>query len=115
MTQTDALLLSVALEAVAAAALLASLRWGSGLRGIAAAALGTLVTHGAAWWSCQELMQEIGYGPALIVVEAGVVGVESIAYRLIVPLSWARAATASAIVNLASTLAGLALYALDLA
>jgi len=115
LTQTDALLLSIAIEAATAWPLVAGLRWGSGARAALAAAVGTLVTHWAAWAGCQWLMQDLGYAPALVVVEAGVIGVEWIAYRLLVPLPALRALLASAIVNATSTLIGLALYALDLA
>jgi len=115
LTQTDALLLSIAIESAVAWALIAGLRWGAGVRGALAAAVGTLLTHWAAWSGFQWLHEDLGYAPTLVVVETGVIGVEWVVYRVLVPLAAARALLASAIVNAASTLAGLAIYALGLA
>jgi hypothetical protein len=112
MSQTTALVLSIAIEAVIAFALVRGLSWGSGLHAAAAAAVGTLVTHPFAWHGISRLEGVIGYGSAVAVVETGVVLAESIAYRLIVPLAWRRALIASLIANAASTAAGLLYYAL---
>jgi hypothetical protein len=112
MSQITALVLSIAIEAVIAFALVRGLAWGNGLRAAAAAAVGTLVTHPFAWRGIPQLEVVIGYGWAVAVVETGVVLAESIAYRLLVPLDWRRALIASLIANGASTAAGLLYYAI---
>ena len=59
MSQSRALLLSMATEAAVACALIAALRWGSSARAALAAIVGTLATHGLAWWAILELTQRI--------------------------------------------------------
>lgn len=115
MTQVEALLLSILVEAVVAGLLVGGLRWGSTARGAFSGAIATLLTHWAAWWACQALIPQTGYGLAVLLVEAAVIGAEAPAYYFIVPLQVRRAVLASAIANASSTLVGLALYALDLA
>ena len=115
MTQAEALLLSIAIEAAVAWPLVAGLRWGHGPRAALAAIVATLLTHWAAWAGFQRLYEHLDYALTLVVVEGCVVAAEWIAYRWIVPLPAGRALLASAIVNASSTLVGVALYALDLA
>ena len=115
LTQFEALLLSIGIEAAVAWPLVAGLRWGHGPRAALAAAVGTLLTHWAAWAGFQQLYEQFDYAPTLVVVEGCVIAAEWAAYRLIVPLPAGRALLASAIVNASSTLIGVALYALDLA
>jgi hypothetical protein len=112
MTQTEALILSLALEAAVAFALVCGLRWGSGARAALAAIVGTLFTHPLVWLSLPRLEVPLGYWWALALVEGGVVLVESLPYRLFVPLRWRRALLASLVANAASTGAGLGYYAL---
>jgi hypothetical protein len=112
MSQTAALVTSIAVEAVVAFMLIRALGWGSGLNAALAASLGTLVTHPVAWVLIPRLEGPIGYAGSVALVESGVVLAESIAYRLVVPLVWRRALTASLIANAASTVAGLLYYAL---
>ena len=112
MSQTTALVLSIAIEAVVAFALIRALGWGSGLNAALAAALGTLVTHPIAWVLMLRLESPLGYTAAVALVETGVVLAESIAYRLLVKLVWRRSLLASLIANAASTAAGLLYYAL---
>jgi hypothetical protein len=111
MTQTVALILSIAIEAVVAFALIRALRWGSGMRAALAAALGTLVTHPFVWALVPRFEPLLGYAGTVALVESGVVLAESVAYRLIVPLVWRRALVASLIANATSTAAGLLYYA----
>jgi hypothetical protein len=115
MSQSVALLLSIGIEAAVASAMIGALRWGSPARAALAAAIGTLGTHGLAWWGMLQLMEEMNYALALTIVEAGVVVAESIAYFLIARLPIGRSLAASFVANAASTGFGLALYALDIA
>lgn len=112
MSQTAALILSIAIEAVVAFALIRALGWGSGLNAAFAAAIGTLITHPLAWLLILWLDAPLGYAAAVALVETGVVLAESIAYRLIVKLPWRRSLTASLVANAASTATGLLYYAL---
>jgi hypothetical protein len=112
MTQAQALILSIAIEAVIAFAMVRGLRWGSGARAALAAAVGTLVTHPFVWHVVPWLEGRLGYGAAVALVESAVILAESVAYRLIVPLSWRHSLVASLIANGASTGAGLFYYAL---
>jgi hypothetical protein len=113
MSQTAALVLSIAIEAAVAFALIRALGWGSGLNAALAAAVGTLITHPFVWYAVPRLDGHIGYAGAVALIESGVVLAESVAYRLIVPLSWRRSLLASLVANAASTAAGLLYYALS--
>jgi hypothetical protein len=115
MSQCFAMLLSIVTEAAVGAILLALLRWGRPHRGALAAALGTVVTHWPAWWSMAALDPVVGYTSAMLAIESAVVGVESIAYLVLVPLPFGRALVASLLANAVSAGLGLALYALNLA
>jgi hypothetical protein len=116
MTQPLALLLSVVVECISAFVLVGARDWGNPLRAALAAAVGTVATHWAAWWSIVWLTEtiDIDYAPAVAAVESVVVLVEAIGYRLIVPLPSSQALLASFVANGASTASGLALYALNL-
>ena len=111
MSQTAALVLSIAIEAIVAFALIRALGWGSGLNAALAASLGTLVTHPIAWVLILRVEGPIGYAGAVALTETGVVLAESVAYRLLVPLAWRRSLLASLIANASSTAAGLFYYA----
>jgi hypothetical protein len=115
MSQPFALLLSILIEASVASAVVAALRWGSGIRAALAAALGTLATHWPAWQAIAHLDGMVGYLPAVLVVETAVVLVESVVYRMLVPLPGRRALSISLVANGASVVVGLALYAFKLA
>jgi hypothetical protein len=115
MSQSAALFLSIAIEAVVASVMVATLRWGSPGKAALAAAIGTLATHQLAWWSMLRLMAEMNYALALTMVEAAVIAAESIAYVFIARLPVGRALAASFLANGASTGFGLALYALGIA
>ena len=107
--------MSIAIEAVVAWPLVAGLRWGHGPRAALAAIVATLLTHWAAWSGFQWLHEHLAYAPTLFLVEGGVIAVEWIAYRLMVPVPATRALAASVVVNASSALAGVALYVLGLA
>jgi hypothetical protein len=112
MSQIQALILSIAVEAVIAFALVRGLRWGRGLLAALAATLGTLFTHPVVWTIVPPLETPLGYATAVVLAETGVVLAESVAYRLIVPLAWPRALVASLIANGGSVAAGLVYYAI---
>jgi|SRR5271170_1103670 len=111
MTQVQALILSIAIEAVIAFALVRGLRWGSGTGAALAATVGTLGTHPLVWQAVPRLEARLGYGLALALIESGVVLAEGVAYRVIVPLTWRQAFAASMVANAASTATGLLYYA----
>lgn len=115
MTEIDALLLSVAVEAPAAALLIRIMRWGTAWRAALAATLATLGTHWLAWRGILWLLPWFDYAAAVLLVEAGVVAMEAVAYRLIVPLGLRRALVMSLAANAASTVIGLMLYGLGFA
>jgi hypothetical protein len=115
MSEWLALSISILVEAAVAAALVAGLRWGSGLRAALAATLGTLATHPFAWNGMLILIDEFDYWTAFFCVEAAVVLVETLAYILCTRLPVGRALFASLIANSASSGLGLALYVLGLA
>jgi len=112
MTETEALFLSIAIEAAVAFALVRGLGWGGGARAALAATVGTLFTHPFVWHFVPRLEAAFGYAAAVALAETGVVLAESVAYRVILPLRWRRALLASLVANAASTGAGLAYYAL---
>ncbi len=115
MSQWLALSISIVVEALVAASLVAGLRWGTASRAALSATLGTLVTHGFAWNGMLILMESLDYWIALLCVETAVVLVESLAYVLCARLSLGRALFASLIANGASSGFGLALYGFGLA
>ncbi|MCK8783894.1 hypothetical protein M0638_05800 [Roseomonas sp. NAR14] len=120
MTQTAAFLLSVLVEAVAAALLVAAAGWGRlqsrpgspSARAALAALAGTALTHPAVWHGVPPLADRLGYGTAVLLAEGAVVLAEAPAYRLLAALPWPRALLVSLLANAASTAAGLLLYAL---
>lgn len=111
MDQSAALIFSIGIEAATAAGLLRLLGWAAPWRGVAAAALATLVTHPVVWWSVPVLEPSTGYWPAVLAVEALVCLAESVVYRFLLPLAWPKALAVSVMANAASTIAGLLYYA----
>lgn len=77
MSQPLAMLLSIAIEAAVATALISALRWGSAARAAAAATVGTLLTHWFGWHWSLPLMAVIGDAPGFVAVEACVTLFES--------------------------------------
>jgi hypothetical protein len=105
------MLASLAIEALAAAALLGATGWGRPWRGVAAAMLATLLSHPLAWGGISLTMPSLGYWPAVLGMEALVALAEAPAWRLMVPLPWRRALLGSLVVNALSTAVGLGWYA----
>ncbi len=114
MSQSLAMLLSIAIEAGVAFAMVEALGWGNGARAALAAVVGTLATHWLAWWTMLQVMDSVNYWVGFFGVETGVVLAESIAYFALEPLSARRSLCTSLVANGASLGFGLALYALDL-
>jgi hypothetical protein len=113
MDQLAALLASMVVESITVALLLARSGRGRLVRGVAVAALSTLVTHPFAWWGIGAAEPALGYWAAVLVVEALVCLAEAIAYRMVVPLGWPASLSVSVAANGTSTLAGLLYYAVN--
>jgi len=111
MDQSSALAASIAVEGAVVALLLMRMGRAKLLRGIAVAALATLITHPLAWWSIKALEPAAGYWGMVAAVEVLVCLAEAMAYRFLVPLTWPAALAVSVTANAASTLAGLLYYA----
>lgn len=114
MSQPLAMLLSIAIEAAVAAALIGALRWGNAGRAAAAAAVGTLLTHWFAWHRSPPVMAVIGDVPGFVAVEACVTLVEAGVYRFLVPVSLGRALVLSLAANGSSAAVGIVLAAFNL-
>jgi len=109
-----AMLLSIAIEAVVAAASITALGWGSATRAALSATFGTLLTHWFAWHSAPPVMAAIGVVPGFIAVETSVTLTEAIVYRFVVPVKSVRALLLSLAANGSSAAAGVVLAALNL-
>ncbi len=114
MSQPLAMLLSIAIEAAVAAALISALRWGSAARAAAAATVGTLLTHWFAWHWSPPLMAAIGDIPGFVAVEACVTLVEAGVYRFLVPVSLGRALMLSLAANGSAAVVGIVLAVFNL-
>jgi hypothetical protein len=106
MTQLEAMALSVASEAVVAAVVARGLRFPP-LRAALAAVVGTVVTHPLLWLAFPRVDDAIGYWTAVTILEAAVVVVESVGYRVALRCGWAAALLVSFVANAASTGLGL--------
>jgi hypothetical protein len=106
MDQIDAMLLSMASEAPAAAALglLAGRRVSQAAA--ASAVLGTLMTHPVVWYGALTLYTVMDYWPAFAIVEAYAILCEMAVYQVLTGLAWARAFALSFAANWASILLG---------
>ena len=107
LSQTQALFLSIAIEAAAGVLLLAWTRWAHPWRGVAAAALGTLLTHPLVWWGVDSYEDNLGYWPVVALAEAFAFAAEIIVWRVVAKLTWLRAMAASAGANGLSLVAGI--------
>lgn len=114
MAQWQAMLASIVIEAVVAAALITVLAWGRAARAAAAATLGTLITHWFAWNWAPPLMAAIGDTPGFVAIETGVVLVEAMVYRFLVPVDRGRALVLSFAANSCSAGAGILLATFNL-
>lgn len=113
MTQIQAQLLSIGIEAAVAAALAAWLiAPRAAVRASLAAALATLLTHPLAWWSFLTLYRVLTPLQSAAIVEPLVVLAESVAYRFGMPCRWPLALALSTAANAASWGAGVLIYAL---
>ena len=113
MTEFEAMLLSVAIEAPIAFAITAITRWPSRgpLNAAIAISLATAVTHPQLWTAALWLYPRIGYWPTAGVTETAVAVVEAAIVAWATALSPARALVLSVVANSASTLVGLLLFA----
>ena len=105
-------LISIAIEAPLAAAIVLVARWparGGWAAAAGVAALATLASHPLAWDAFQPLWERYGYWPAAAPVELGVIVFEALCYRWILAVSALRALALSGLCNGASFAAGLAI------
>ena len=113
MTEFEAMLLSVVIEAPIAFAIVAVTGWPC--RGpfntALAIALATAVTHPQLWTAALWLYPRIGFWPTVGFAETLVVLVEATIILWAAGLAPVRALAVSAVANGASTLAGIALFA----
>jgi hypothetical protein len=109
MDQINAMLLSMASEAPAAALL--GLIWARRISMLAAAAaiLGTLMTHPIVWYGALRLYEVMEYWPAFAIVEAYAILCETVVYRVVAGLNWPLALVLSFTANWASIALGWAL------
>lgn len=110
LTQTQAFVLTLVIEAAAAWLLAPRFRVKS-WRAAAAAVIGSALSHPVFWSAALALYPRLGWAtvPSLEIL---VVLFESLAYRLIATKSWRHALLLSAIVNFISWLAGFLLQGL---
>ena len=113
MSEFEAMLLSVAIEAPIAYALVAVTGWScrGPLNAAIAISLATAVTHPQLWAGALWLYPRMGFWPTVVCAEALVVAVEAAIIIWTTGLSARRALAVSAAANGASTLVGVALYA----
>jgi hypothetical protein len=110
LSQLEAYAITLAVEAVVAAIL--SARFGANSRRAALAAfVGSALTHPPFWYAAHWLYPALK-GFAVPLLEAVVIVVEGIGYRLLATTRWGTALLLSALANAASWLIGYGLYAL---
>jgi len=113
MTQINALLLTLLVEAPVAAAAGAAL----GKRGareigrmMCIAIAGSLVTHPIAWWTNRLLMTSLSFGLRALVIEVGVALVEGLLFAWLARLKPLQGLAVGALTNGASFGVGLVVY-----
>jgi hypothetical protein len=109
LTEPLALVISVAIEAPIAYAIVAATKWpGRGpLHAAAAAAVATAVTHPQLWFNAVPwLSDRVGYWPSVAVGEIAVVLVEGALITWMAQLKLQRAMLVSLVANAASFAAG---------
>jgi hypothetical protein len=113
MSEVEALLISMAIEGPVAFAVVALARWPcrGALHVGAAAMVATAVTHPQMWALAIWSFGHVAYGPAILTIEALVVGVEAALIAWMARLTPARAGAVSLAANAASFLVGLWLTA----
>jgi hypothetical protein len=105
-------LISIAIEAPLAAAIVLVARWparGGWLAAAGVAAVATLASHPLAWEAFLALWERWGFWPTSFVVELGVIAFEALLYRWILAVGWPRALILSGLCNGASFAAGIAI------
>ena len=109
MSQLEAMLLSVLIEAPIACAVVRFARWPcrGPLHVAAAAALATAVTHPQLWAAALWLYPRIGYWPTIGLAETAVIVAEAAILLWATGLAPLRSLTVSAVANGASALAGI--------
>jgi len=109
MTETDALLISMAVEGPVAFAVVALARWPSrgALHVGLAAMVATAVTHPQMWTLAIWSFGRFPYGPAILTIEALVAAAEAALIAWMAQLTPARAGIVSLAANAASFLFGL--------
>jgi hypothetical protein len=113
MSEFEAMLLSVAIEAPIAFAIVAIRRWPcrGPLDAAIAIALATAVTHPQLWTAAQWLYPRIGFWATAAGAETVVVAVEAAIISWATGLPATRSLALSLLANGASTLIGIALFA----
>lgn len=109
LTQTEAMALTLVIEAAAAAALAPAFRRAAWLCA-AAAVVGSCVTHPILWAVYYDAAATLGPFTTPI-LEATIIAAETLAYRALATPRWDEAALFSLIVNAASWGAGELIYA----
>lgn len=109
MLESEALLLSAAIEAPIAYAIVSLTRWPSrgAMHAGLAAAVATAVTHPQLWSAALWAFPRYGYWPSLVVLEALVVLAEGVLIAWMARLSLRHAMLLSLATNVASCVAGL--------
>lgn len=108
MTQLEAMLLSLVVEALAAAALAVPFRLKPHRAALAAIA-GTIVTHPILWAIFYDVQHVLG-SATTPTLEFAIIAAEAIAYRLLATRIWTEAFLLSLLANTASWGIGEAIY-----
>jgi hypothetical protein len=114
LTQTLALLLSIAVEAPVATAVVAFVGLGRPSRAALAAVVATLLTHGFAWRGILLASESFDWATTVIAAEVLVILVEAVVYRSLADLSVGGSMATSCVANAASTLFGIGLWRLGI-
>jgi hypothetical protein len=99
MTELEAMMLSIAIEAPVAALLGLTHGRGASARAVAAATLGTIMTHPIVWFGALALYGVMSYWPTLIIVETFAVIAEWPFYMIMTKFLWRRSLALSFIAN----------------
>jgi hypothetical protein len=114
VTQTAALVFSIAIEATLAIVLAHVSGWSARMPAAIAATLGTLATHPLVWRGIEVSSDIVGYWPALAEIELAAILLESIVYRVLATATFARALVFSMAANCLSLAIGSWLYWFEL-
>lgn len=111
MGQLEAMVVSMAVEAPVAFALVRWFGWpGRGpVQAALAIALATAATHPQLWAASLWLYPRLGYGATVVLAETAVMAVEAVVVGWVTQMSWGRSMLVSALANVASALTGVLL------